>query len=818
MSNISKLLCGVSLTLLMPVIGAYAKDKKDTAKSDDLLMMDEIVVTGTAGGTTKLQSSVSVSSIGSEQIADYAPRSTAEIFRNIPGVRSESSGGEGNANIAVRGLPVASGGAKFLQLHEDGLPVMEFGDIAFGNADIFLRADYSIDRIESIRGGSASTFASNSPGGVINFISKTGKEAGGSIGATIGLDFKSTRVDFEYGTPINDSLRFHVAGFYRDGEGPRRSGYNGNSGGQIKANITKEFENGYVRLYFKYLNDRATGILPMPVRVDGTNNNPNVGSVVGFNASSDTPHSAFFQSAFGLDGNNNRRTTDISDGMHPISTSVGAEFSFDLAEGFNITDKIRVARNKGRFVSPFPAEVGSAQSIADSIGGAGSTLSYANGPSGGSAIGNPAGLNGNGLLMRTHLFNVEINDFGNFNNDLRLKKTMDMDGGSSVNLMAGYYKSRQKIDMDWVWDTYLLEVKGNNAALINVTDAGGNLMTDNGLVAYGVPYWGNCCTRSYNTTYDTNAPYASLSWENDNLNVDASIRYDSGKAFGNYAGAVQSLNFDVNQDGVISTPEKSVSVMDNANPSVVNYTWSYVSYSLGANYAFSDDLAAFARYSRGGRANADRLLFGKVKADGSVSSQDAVDMVNQAEVGVKYRGDNISVFATFFYAKTDEQNFEATSQRFVDRTFKAKGLELEAVYQNDGLNLRGSMTYTNAKISKDALNVALEGNRPRRQAKLIYTFTPSYSYDRFTVGANVIGTTSSYAQDDNQLVMPAYAQVNAFAYVEIVEGLQVSLNANNLFDVIGLTESEEGSIPANNVIRARAIAGRSVTATLKYSF
>jgi len=553
MSNISKLLCGVSLALLTPMTSLAAEDAEKSGT--DLLSMDEIVVTGTAGGTTKLHSSVSVSSIGTDQINDYAPRSTAEIFRNIPGIRSESSGGEGNANIAVRGLPVAAGGAKFLQLHEDGLPVMEFGDIAFGNADIFLRADYSISRIESIRGGSASTFASNSPGGVINFISKTGEEAGGNIGVTVGLDFNSTRVDFDYGTPINDTLRFHVAGFYRDGEGPRRAGYNGNSGGQIKANITKEFDNGYVRLYFKYLNDRSVGYLPMAVRVDGTNSDPNVGSVVGFDAGSDTPHSVFFQKVLGLDGDNNRRTTDISDGMRPISTSVGGEFSFDLDEGLNITNKIRVTSNRGRFVSPFPSEIAGAQSIADSIGGAGSTLSYANGPNGGSAIGNPAGLNGNGLLMRTHLFNVEINDFGNFSNDLRLKKTFDMDNDMTVNLMAGYYKSRQTIDMDWVWDTFLLEVKGDNAALIDVSDASGNLVTDNGLVAFGVPFWGNCCTRSYDTTYDIDAPYASVSVETEKLNVDASIRYDSGDAFGTFAGSVQSPNFDVNQDGVISVPE-----------------------------------------------------------------------------------------------------------------------------------------------------------------------------------------------------------------------------------------------------------------------
>ena len=78
--------------------------------------LDEIVVTATAGGKSKLRTSISTSSVTPETIERSAPRSTAEIFRNIPGIRSESTGGEGNANIAVRGLPVASGGAKFLLL------------------------------------------------------------------------------------------------------------------------------------------------------------------------------------------------------------------------------------------------------------------------------------------------------------------------------------------------------------------------------------------------------------------------------------------------------------------------------------------------------------------------------------------------------------------------------------------------------------------------------------------------------------------------------------------------------------------------------
>ena len=151
----------VSVSLAALAVPAWAQTD---VPADETVDSGEIVVTGVARGTNRLDSSVSTSSIDDSVILQSAPRSAAELLRNIPGIRAESSGGEGNANINVRGLPVSTGGAKFLQLQEDGLPILEFGDIIFGNADIFTRVDTSIGRVESIRGGSASTFTSNSPG------------------------------------------------------------------------------------------------------------------------------------------------------------------------------------------------------------------------------------------------------------------------------------------------------------------------------------------------------------------------------------------------------------------------------------------------------------------------------------------------------------------------------------------------------------------------------------------------------------------------------------------------------------------------------
>jgi hypothetical protein len=48
--------------------------------------------------------------------------------------------------------------------------------------------------------------------------------------------------------------------------------------------------------------------------------------------------------------------------------------------------------------------------------------------------------------------------------------------------------------------------------------------------------------------------------------------------------------------------------------------------------------------------------------------------------------------------------------------------------------------------------------------------------------------------------------------------VQLSLNANNLFNVKGFTEAEEGAIPANGIVRARSINGRTISAAIRVNF
>ncbi|MBP7274262.1 MAG: carboxypeptidase-like regulatory domain-containing protein, partial [Saprospiraceae bacterium] len=118
----------------------------------DAIGLSDVVVTGVMNPKSKMESSVSISTMNAQAIESTVARGTAEVLRSIPGIRSEASGGDGNTNITVRGVPISAGGSKYLQLQEDGLPVLLFGDIAFATQDIFLRVDNSINRIEAIRG------------------------------------------------------------------------------------------------------------------------------------------------------------------------------------------------------------------------------------------------------------------------------------------------------------------------------------------------------------------------------------------------------------------------------------------------------------------------------------------------------------------------------------------------------------------------------------------------------------------------------------------------------------------------------------------
>ena len=777
----------------------------DTITRDKAI--DEVVITGNSNPKASIKTSTSISTLKMKDIENAAPRTTAEIFRTIPGIRSESSGGEGNSNITVRGVPVSAGGSRYLLIQEDGLPVMQFGDIAFGTQDQFTRFDSFVSRVEALRGGSASVFASNSPAGIINFITKTGERQGGSITQQVGLNYRNYRTDFDYGTPVGENTFISAGGFYRVGDGPRKTGFNSNNGGQFRISLLKKFENGSFRIYAKVLDDRTAAYMPMPVSVTGTDSSPKWSSLSGYNALTGALQTINLQHDRTVGGNGNILDSDISDGMHSVSKALGAEFNYDLGDGWRFEEKMRYAANGGQFIAPFPASVGTGTEILASIPDF-SRAVY-------SGTNTPVDMNAN--YMRMHLFNVTLNNFNNFFNDFNFSKKW-----SSVKLNAGLYKGLQNINMSWVWNTYLQEVSDHNARLIDVYNAAGTSITDHGLLAYGVPAWGNL-NRNYNTKYDVTAPHAQVEINaTDKLTIDAGARYDFGRVSGSFSGVTNTKTVrDMNGNGVIDIPEQNVATNDNISVPV-NYRYGIFGYSVGANYALNGRNAVFARVSQGGSASADRILFsGYNYTNNDDPALDAVKVnkVNQVEAGYKLRGAGYFLNTTLFLANTTEANFEATTQKKTENKYQSYGLELDGAYRISRMfEVKAGLTYTHAEI-RNALDPAIIGNMPRRTPKLMYTVNPNFSVEKLNVGFYVIGVTKSYTQDSNKLMMPAYAIVNPYISYQVLKNLSVAVNGNNIFNTIAVTEAEEGSIVGGNgIVRARTLPGSSYSVSVKFDF
>ncbi|MGM9513001.1 TonB-dependent receptor [Roseateles sp. DB2] len=737
-----------ALCLALAGISLASQAQEAASPATDGLKLDQVVLTGSSTQVSKMKQSLSVSSIDAEQMGRIGATNAAELLRSVPGLRSESSGGEGNANITVRGVPLSAGGSRYVQMQEDGLPVLLFGDIAFGTADQFLRADYNVDRLEVVRGGSASTLASNSPGGLINFISKTGKETGGSLGLSAGLGNRLWRVDADYGASLGQGASFHVGGYQRVGEGGRPTGMNTESGGQIKASFTQKFEQGFIRLSLKALNDKTPSFMPVPVTVSGGQ----IHEIPGID-----PRKAFFitpslarDTSFNKDGG--WTTTATRDGLHVKSTAIGLEGSLDLGGGLRLDEKFRKSSNSGRFMALFPADNGS-KGTASSFTGT--------------------------------LFNTSLDDLGNTFNDLKLTQVLQS-GAGKFNVVGGLFYGSQNVAQTWFWNQYRLSMSGNNA---QVLDANGN--PSSAPIAEGWSTWGGCCTRTFDVQYTQTSPYAALTWEQGPLNLDISLRRDEQKASG-YSLSGDNAN----------------KRWDAASQKTIDYKVAHTSYSLGGNYALSKDLSIFARASNGVSFSADRLLYGN-PLDGSVPV--ALNEIDQQEAGLKWRGAGLSVFATLFNARTSESNYEVTTQKFTANKYKARGLELEAAYTLGELRLSGGATFTTASISasNDASTV---GKMPRRQARVVWQLSPSYTVGPLEFGASLVGSGKSYGDDQNTITMPGYTVVNGFLSYQINGKTTVSLQANNLFNALAYTEIE------GDGHAARALNGRSVRATLKFDF
>lgn len=804
--------------------------------------LDEIVVTASGRDKTQLNTSVSVTSVGADLIEAMKPSSEAEVFRMIPGIQVPgTSGPGGNSNIAVRGLPVATGGSPFVQIQEDGLPTVLFGDMQFGNNDYWTHFDSTVARVESVRGGGSTTYASQAPGAVINYISNTGEKEGGAVQLSTGIGYNETKVDFRYGGPINDTLRFHLGGYFKSGRGPLKADFNVSRSVQVKGNLTKTFDDdkGYFRLLVKVADTREPNYTGAPALATLANGKfENVQPFPGFDGRNSSNYSIYNKDMTILNRTGQLESTPMS-GISTKATALGGQFHYEASDAITIDNNMRWTKMSGSFASPFnnvsraTGIVGSVLSLNGTPYATVGSIRYASGPKAGQVF--TGTYVDNNTNVRTN-----IRDVGSLANDLTLAAKFQTDF-ARFTARAGFFYMNQDIAMDWHTNKSLREMSGNNPAQLDLYSTTGAKLTQDGIAGYN-NNWGNCCARDYDLSYTNTAPYAALELDADHFAVDGSVRFERVKASG--GGSQGGNEFFVNANGV-NIP----AITSNGAREVLNYSRSYTSWTAGALWKANSNTSLFVRASRGGRFNSDRQTFGgKIASDGSLCTgamakagtmgcaadgvTPSVDFVKQYELGLKNRGGLLggryTLEATLLKGSFKQSTFELSATRcpggaggcVIDARYKSWGLEMYGTYSNGGFSLVGNATWTKpTRSGVDATGKPTPFVRAQYMPDLVYTLQASYDFDDMvTFGVNTTGQSSIV--DDAGRQYPGGAVFGANLRVSPVENLELGMQVYNLFNRYDLRGSggvaDLSVSPA--VIGTGPALGRTWTASVKYSF
>ena len=809
-------------------VAAGGSETADFTLELDLLNMDSIIVTGTTNPLSKLESSVAITTMNAEEISTKAPLSTAQMLEVIPGFWAESSGGEGGNNLFARGIP-QDGSFRYVAMHEDGLPVYESPELAFTNVDLLFRIDDTVEVMEAVRGGSASVFASNAPGGIVNFVTKRGGEvAEGTVKITIG-DYDLYRTDVNYGGPLGNDWRFNVGGFYRFDKGIRDPDFPANRGGQVRLSLTRLLENGFVNFNTKYMDERNIFYLPIPLQNPGS-----PGAVAGFDpnygtmTSNDMARFKIPTPPFG-----DVQEYNLKDGMHPQIFQFGGEVDLDLGGGWSISDRFRYMNADVQFnaifslSNPFDATL-YAERFLGTFGATRTQYVYTNFPDVGF---NPASANGNGLVAEVGWWFVD-KPLDNFVNDLRITKTTD-----NMNVTAGLYFSDYSADEFWTFNTILAEVRDAPRLLdLELYDGGGNLVGQ--VTGNGVRSWGDLYVNASHNGWLT-ALYVNDEWQvNDKLRLDLGFRFEQAEFSG---VSEQAQDFDLSDtlaDAGLDAPilaDDSIS-WGTGQYTPYNYDFDETAWSVGLNYTLSDETALFARV-----ADAFRMPDFEQWTFNPTTKGDVED-VFQMEAGIKVSTPTVGVFASLFQSKFDNVRFEdeqidpATGNltrfvRFADT--ETIGIEAEVIWAPaQGWQLAFTGTFQQPEFKNYNFNFFdpatgtlqpqnFSGNQVRRIPELILNFRPSYSTGVWRFFSSWFYGDDRFVDDANNVVLPGYDKIDAGVSYDF-PNVTLQLTGTNLTNEIGLTEGNPrvGQIVgvSQDIFMARPILGRAWRLSAAYKF
>ncbi|WP_066220014.1 TonB-dependent receptor [Formosa haliotis] len=672
----------------------------------DLLNLHTVVVTGTFSPRTALESNTAVSTLNTKEIQQVYPQGTANLLQNITGTYTDASAGEVFTRVYTRGVSAAAEddmGWYYVSLQEDGLPVSLVQHSYYGS-DLFNRTDLTTQRVEALRGGSASITAMNAPGGVYNFISKTNTEAlGGEIQIQTGVQGEGNlmyRVDGIYGGDLGNNWSINFGGHYRHDEGARNTDFTFNKGGQLKFNVIKENSRGYFKLYGKYLNDytnRYTGVAATnwdnPKAAFGQNFNYTALMMPGFSAQ--IPDGRYLS-----EGKTN--SFDPSKGAHVKDLAVGFDFFQYLGNQWTIKNNVKFSSKRANwqtsisnaFVSisdptayylisngnPFP--VGQ---IVFRDANSGNELARID--NSGIFSGNPSEYLTNGRLPNDAIMGTSTwykdNDANEIMQQLTLRKAWDKHD-LNMGLASGFSDTSVFTQGSFAFSTY-----ENNPRMLQVTLENPNEAVVALSDRFGVSNYGGLFFTNSSAKVTQLAAFANDHWTiTDKLKLDLGLRYESITHKGSndrFAPFTQVGGLDGNEN----TAYDNNILQPTGAQDDFNFTYNYLSYSGGINYEVTEDAAAFARVSKGHKAPELNYYFNNF-SNVPINKKGEVQDINQIELGFKSSFKTISFTTTLFWSELKNigvSNFEfdeETSNIFYTpiqfNTSRTVGLEWESVY------------------------------------------------------------------------------------------------------------------------------------------
>jgi outer membrane receptor protein involved in Fe transport len=798
---------------------AWAEEAKETENVDKT---EVILVTGSSVKRTEADTPAKTTWFNNEDIARRGFSSQADILMSVPGIKVEGGGGEVATNAFVRGLP-SGGQFQFTPLNYDGMPAFQSG-MTSSAQDVYFRPDIGIDRVEFVGGGVSNLFGPGSVAGIINYISKTGSDdPENTVQVELAEDGRM-RTDFFTSGPLSsdDNLYYAMSGYYRYDEGPLDTGLP-TQGYQLRGNILKEFNDGFLKVSGQLINDKVQFFLPLPL--DGGNRERltgNDGSTV-YVGQTVAAAELSYPTATG------KYESPIRDGVSTEGGSLAIHFEKELSDTWRLNGKAKAAdyihtfnlfldgdgiANSPEPLTGYAANSGRAidgETLADLYGTPSYTWSET-----GNAVPDDYLLFGNRLLDRQRdgsFYSTEFNITGELEGS-----TFD----HTVNIGTFFIHAEQ---MDYnIISSYLADFSnGKNARLVDLsfTDDQGNVVqySKNGIVGPGTSY------TNKRLTSNRTAIYVTDQMENDNWAVDLGVRVEQAKGTQKSEGS----EFVTVSDDSGLAPNLQVNKTGNGQFTYGEVSTTEAAFSAAVLYKMDDnDLNLYANASQGYFFPQLRSI--KFDSDGEPQSYEGED-ITLAAIGFKYFPDDLYIDASLFMANLDNRrnvDFVNDGSGGIEEVVstlstETQGAEIIARWNiSDEFILDGNVTYQSAEFSEGG-NV---GKEPARQPEFSGNLGLTYNNGFVDARVAVSYFGDNFANNSNTVKLESHSitTIDVGYTWELANDNQIRLGLGvfNAFDSDGITEGSprqgNSQVSGGQFFVGRPILPRRISITARYDF